>query len=430
MNKFYRAFLLIALVVNNSNVKAYESSNYDKDLPINCVSASVFPLVELLILNLDEVLINNLIMLLNDEAIVKLDEGRYSFDTEDLLEGENVIKAAPRSEALNGISTLDMVHLMQGLIVEDLNPLMAISADIDRSGSVTTKDLFDMRSIIIGLKPIGDLGQSFLIEKDRDLTGLDMYAFTNDFEEYTFESNSLDGVSSIELELFQYGNLSDAVSDFHKSDAQEIDLSIKMEDRSLVLDEVFEVVVRLGHSDMGTLAGAGLKLLHPNLELLSISAEEDNTDLIYNDQNEASTTFSFLPNENKKGCDITLTFKSKKKGMLSDLMQLDSEYNNEQINGNLELFKMSIEFVPETEVVDAFKIYPNPVINKLIINRINEADDFKVSIYNALGQLILSEKTSESTIEIDRSQLGTSQVVIVHVAYDDQYLVRRIVTSD
>jgi hypothetical protein len=59
-----------------------------------------------------------------------------------------------------------------------------------------------------------------------------------------------------------------------------------------------------------------------------------------------------------------------------------------------------------------FKIYPNPFKDNLIIERGENSDILKISIYNLLGQLFFSEFFSQDSIVIDLSLLGKAIYII------------------
>jgi hypothetical protein len=77
--------------------------------------------------------------------------GRYQFED---LQGMTAYLVRPykNDDTPNGISTLDMIKIQNHLLANHpiTNPYLLIAADVNRSGSVTTLDLIQLRRLILG----------------------------------------------------------------------------------------------------------------------------------------------------------------------------------------------------------------------------------------------------------------------------------------
>jgi PKD repeat protein len=79
--------------------------------------------------------------------------------------------------------------------------------------------------------------------------------------------------------------------------------------------------------------------------------------------------------------------------------------------------------IDQTENLNSFRVYPNPVNEKLTVEWNGKAE---ISVYNSLGQIINSEKDTVNSIEID-TQLWQTGIYLLSVQHGNSIVFRKIV---
>ena len=96
-----------------------------------------------------------------NKTIVTDNDGNFQFDQ--IPTGSNVqIKAYDNRDLLNGVSTLDLVHIQRHILgIQSLNdPYNAIAADADNNGKISASDLTVIRKAILGISSSFSNGQT------------------------------------------------------------------------------------------------------------------------------------------------------------------------------------------------------------------------------------------------------------------------------
>ena len=365
----------------------------------------------------------NVDLLLNQQEMNKVSPGIFSFSTNDLIPGINQIEVEATLNALNGTSALDMVLLMKGLFTDEpFTPAMAIAADVDLNGSVTTKDLFIIRKTILGIiSPPPSFSELFLLESSQDLTDFDRFDFINDFT--IFEFDETDNFVNDELN-FQIHKYSDLNSTFAKNDILQSDkATITLDNQSVVNGEEISVKIRIDPGDHTNLAGCAWKFLHPGLVLQQVSADS-RYDLLWNEQNEDETAFTFLSLEKEKFLEFELIFRATKTGLLSDMLQLDPEFQNEQVTHQRRVFPISLAFNSLNTMET--RVFPNPIHDHFFVQLPLTDVPAKISIYNAIGRKLHEESASESLVKINTDKFRGEQVILVQVATKGERITKKL----
>lgn len=381
--------------------------------------------IEIHILNWDKIEFKSPNLALNDQVLPKTSDGIFTFDTEDLLDGSNSISAVPDLGPLNCVSTLDLVMLFKGLTESiGLSPTMAIAADIDKSGSVSTKDLLNMRKSILGIISPDNLAQPFLLNKTQSIDAIDMFDFNNNFNEHIFDNEELQNISKVEFELFQYGNISDAKSDFHKSSENAAISTLSMPNRRITKGEEIEISLQLTNDNIGLISGAGWKLIHPKLRLVNVHT--NSSDIMWNDLESEKSSFSYLASVDQKSVSISITFKALADGLLSDLIKLDPSFQNEQINDALQSQPLELNFIQQASIDQTIKLFPNPTQDRFFIENQLPSSVYDVKLYNMLGQLVATRVLSTEPIEFNRNQFQSDHFLFVHFYNENEHIVKKM----
>ncbi len=413
--------ILVLAVFMFVNISILKADHFSNDTDVRLVEP---PFINLVITNFENLNSLEPVITLNGEIIPHDGSGTFTFDFNDLLEDDNVIEVVPNNNPLNNISTLDIVLLYRVLITELFGPVVDIASDVDRSGSVTTKDLNGLRKSIIGLSLDPLMGQPFIVERNEDLDNLDKFDFINSYNSFTFDRADVEGIESLEFELFQYGNLSEAVSEFHKSEVEVLDFDVKIQDQILSIGDIVEVPFVFAGDDVDII-GAGFRLQHPSLELVYINSGVYEHSISTNEQIESETTVLYLPEKPSDQLELSFTFKAKTSGRLSDLLLLDETYHNELIDEDFidNKLRLTIEKLETNE--DLFSIYPNPVVSDLYIEMSDPNSEYDVSITNLLGQQIYKGKLTKEHSRVSPI-LQEKGILVVLISNNETQIAERI----
>ena len=79
--------------------------------------------------------------------------------------------------------------------------------------------------------------------------------------------------------------------------------------------------------------------------------------------------------------------------------------------------------------VDAISVYPNPVSSILHINFPDAASNKEIKLFNSVGQLVFSTKTTEANVEVDVKSMGLKGSVVVQVISGNDVLSYRVVVK-
>ncbi len=79
--------------------------------------------------------------------------------------------------------------------------------------------------------------------------------------------------------------------------------------------------------------------------------------------------------------------------------------------------------INQAENSDSFRVYPNPVNDKLTVEWNGKAE---ITVCNSLGQIIISEKDAVSSLEIDTQHWQTG-IYLLSVQHGNSIVFRKIV---
>ncbi len=362
------------------------------------------------------------------------EEGAYAFN--DLAIGENYnLRPQLVIDPLNGISSFDLYLMAKHILEEELldTPYKMIAADVNKSGSVTTADLLELRRLI--LHNIDD----FQTNDSWSFVAAD-YVFAdpnNPFASLFPEEVLINGLSANEIHDFigiKVGDVNGTATTngLQEGDSRNFkgDLALALKDQDIEEGKTYEVSFRssqfiemVGYQfslnfDTDLLEYQGLRADG----LTNLSAANFGLSKL----GEGVITTSW---HNKSAVTImdetdlfTLRFTAKSNGLLSEALRISSEYTLAEAYGKLaetnaiELLKVDLRFDGTALAADRYILHqnnPNPFHDQTLIGfNLPEASTATLNIYNVKGELVKAvsgdfEKGYHS-IEIDRSDLGVT----------------------
>ena len=330
----------------------------------------------------------------------------YGFD--ELTEGENYdVTPYSNEDILNGISSYDLVLISKHILeMQTLDsPYKLIAADVNKSGSITTMDLVDLRKVILHINEEFANNTSWrFVEAD--------FVFpqpTNPFATIFPEAVSINGLTAEEEHDFvgvKVGDVNGSVVANALAGAEDRntvgDLVFITEDQQLSAGETYDITF---HSD-------NFNGIHGYQFTMNFDAEA----LIYggvlteelpnlNDGNfglsklkEGVITTSWTNQEamslTRASNLFTLRFTAKQDVLLSEVVSLNSSYTiAEAYNSDLELMNIDLKFNGESLTSSRLHLYqnrPNPFSSETLIGfDLPEAGAATLNIYDVNGILLM-----------------------------------------
>ncbi|HMQ97005.1 MAG TPA: SdrD B-like domain-containing protein [Candidatus Nanoperiomorbaceae bacterium] len=376
--------------------------------------------------------------------------GWYVFD--DLQYGYDYTVTPQRDgDYLNGVSTFDLVLISKHILgVQFLDsPYKRIAADVNRTESITTLDMIELRKLILSIDIAFSNNTSWrFVERD--------YVFPNpsnpwqeDFPEAISVNDLPDGgLSNADFVAVKIGDVSmDAVA----SSLQTIeDRDIKgtfvlsTEDKQVKSGET--VQASFYAKDISQILGYQFTLAFDEtaLRLVDMShglTKEGNFGLVYAEEGMITTSWNLTESEYWTQTDnnpllFSLTFEATADGYISDLMRVSSRYTQaEAYNVAGELLDVAFEFNTGQMVAQNYELYqntPNPFVNHTSIGfYLPKATQASLKIHDVTGKVIRIYRgdfaKGYNALNLTRAELGTDGVLYYTLETDDFTATRKMI---
>ncbi len=368
------------------------------------------------------------VTLVNGDAMEMTDaDGHYAFP--DMLMGSQYIVAPQKDvDYLNGVSTLDLVHIQRHILnIQELNsPYKLIAADADDSHSVTAIDLIELRKLILGVNDELPQNSSWrFVDADHQfIDALNPWVF--DMPEDYF-INQLDSDMAIDFIGVKIGDVNGSVianveSNVIENRASRWPLSFTIEEK--ILKEGQNDVIAFYSDSYERISGWQMTLEFDANNIEVVGVESDIVDIDeshYNiaSQNEGWITISYNTEEpldiDPTEAIFRLVVKAKNQVVSSDLISITSKVTpSEAYRGINEIVDIHLK-TQEVYMLSILSARPNPWKDHTDIEFvITEEGSCKWEVYDVNGRLVYTYDTAynEGThnFRIDRSHLPTAGV--------------------
>ena len=355
----------------------------------------------------DEGLENVEVLLIDDvtdETVIKPTDGtgHFEFDQAEYY-GMYSISPKSNSDILNGVSTLDLVHIQRHILgIDELDqPINLIAADVNADNKVTASDLVALRKVILGIT--------------NEYQNNNSWRFVPTNYEFLFPEDPWDFPESIIIENMM---LDDMDNNFTSIKIGDVNLSSKANARKQEVDNrstglhiaIDEKQVNTGSliaipvyaEDNVILSGLQLNMLFEDYDFDFVGIEAGAIGLkggdFYVDNNNIRISYASTSSIEINQGDVLFTLNMMAK---SNTSIFNIEINNEGMisesyDHNLESGKVTLEvrsqfdFTNRTEEVIST---PNPFNNKTNINfELDKEMDLMLNIFDVTGKNVLSKK--------------------------------------
>jgi hypothetical protein len=314
------------------------------------------------------------------------------------------VKPSKTDGWLNGVSTADIVKIQRHILgLETLNSAYKmIAADVNKSRSITAKDVSDLRKLILGITTEipGNTSWRF-VDKTYTFTN-PLTALDQNFPE-SFDINSVNGNMNLDFYAMKTGdvNQSAATKGFNGNTSRNRSvLELQSDELKLAKDEIKEVEIKVMNGDEFDGMQFTMQWDKSQLELLSVNGneelkiKEDNYSLLKS----AEGKLSFSWNGEMKNGDwiLKLSFKAKQECNVSNAIVVNSSITPSLsvVKNNGEEGQISMNFTGST--ANEFVVLqnePNPWNHETSIGMLlPQSGEVSITVYDVTGKVYLRDK--------------------------------------
>ena len=340
------------------------------------------------------------------EMFVTANDGMYAFNNVPLEQNYSITPLLDQFP-MNGVSSYDLILIAQHVLNVNLldSPYKMIAADINRSGSITTLDLVELRKMILYINSEFTNNTSWRFVDADFIFPYSDNPFATTFPEVVDINGLLEDVDH-DFVGVKIGDVNNTAipNNLLGGDDRTFNeqLHFDIEDVDLKEGEMYEVVFR--SSDFNMLKGYQYTLSFDvnQLEFVSLDVNDlpglsqDNFGLSLLESGAITTSWtSEMPLSLDASTDLfRMTFKAKRATRLSNTLQISSDFTKAEAydvntsNGQLNLLEVSLRFDTANEFT-LFQNIPNPFVDETAIGFIlPEASFATLTIYDVSGRVL------------------------------------------
>jgi photosystem II stability/assembly factor-like uncharacterized protein len=337
-----------------------------------------------------------------------------------------VIKGSKRDEWLNGVSTLDLIHIQRHIL--GVNRLGSgyklIAADVNNDLKITASDLVALRNTILGITesfPNNDswryLDSSTIVSNESPWPVDEVIEIKAGAVKMT--NQNFIGVKIGDVDNTASGSIKHNVLSLRKDES----VKFIIQDKSFIEKEIIEIPISAMAFDQ--LHGFQFTL-NSTLELLTIkSGSIQMTQGNFAKINDKYSTFSWFSDKpifsnDKEEILFTLIVKATSSGLLSGHIKLSSDITRKEayVNNNLESVPLEMIFQNNNKAENYIlhQNVPNPFIGETTIRyEVQQATKVKFTFYDNHGKTILTKNTEAvkgiNSILINKEEFNSRGVI-------------------
>jgi hypothetical protein len=364
--------------------------------------------------------------------------GQYNFGNSVPVGGNYMVTPIKNDDHSNGVNVLDVLLMQRHILglAPLATPYQIIAADVNKSGSVTSNDIVELRKLILGACTELPQNTSWrFIDKAHQFSN-PFNPFADNFKEYLSWQNIQTNQDDACFEAVKVGDLNNSVlynNLMQTDDRSAATLYFETNDRNVTTGEVFEVPFSLSDDVMGyqfTLNYEGLEL--EEVIPTDIRFTKDHF-AVFADKR--AITFA---------CDVagksgfTLRFRAKSSDKISNLITLNSRITEAlATNKTGDRFDIATRFNGTDIQTAPFVVYqnaPNPMSSSTLIGfHMPEAGEATLTITDELGRTIHVAEGQYSkgyqTFEVFRAQLSAKGLYFYTIRIDGQQATMRMIVD-
>lgn len=371
-------------------------------------------------------------------------QGRYSFYQ--LPNGQNLtVCPLKNTNWLNGISTADIVKIQRHILgIESLNsPYKLIAADVNKSKTITAKDVSDLRRMILGIinEIPGNTSWQFV---QKSFVFNDPKNTLNENYKECYEINFLNGNLNLDFIGLKTGDVNLSASNnlgTGLTGRNQNTMELEISDKQLAKDEIAEIEIRVANASLFDGMQFTLAWDKHQLELLNVTG---NSDYKIGDENysilrkqEALMSFCWNGELNDGDWILKMQYKARKTTRFSDAIHMSSEITpalavSKEYNEEVPL-TLRFNGVNEDEFI-VMQNEPNPWNQHTTIGMfIPVQGEVDLSIYDLTGKVLLNKKITVhkgyNEVQISSDLLPGNGVYYYQLDYLNHTATRKMIIS-
>jgi hypothetical protein len=364
--------------------------------------------------------------------------GTYSF-TELQDQGDFTVIPSKDDYHENGITTFDVILLQKHIVgSEELeSPYKQIAADVNRSGTITTLDLIQLRKIVLGIDTRFAENTSWRFV-DADFRFRDgVSALTQAFGEVK-NINNLSGSEEANFFAVKTGDLNASASAYVQPRSGEV-LTIEASGPNRQLQAGQEYRIDFRSSELAEVQGYQFTLeLGAGIELVDMIYAQAQAEHfgVFADRGVITTSW----NGKAQGHDLfSVVIRPDAAVLLEDVLRISSHYTAaEAYNGSDEIMELQLDWSTPVEVVNSSALYqnePNPFTGETQIGfRLAEADRANIRIRDVQGRLVLQHEgvyaAGVHQLRVKREDLPSAGVYYYTLQAGDFVATKKLILLD
>ena len=366
---------------------------------------------------------------LNGNPIQQINEFLDIIPKADLVIGNNTLNFPPSSSSqpLNSVSTLDLVYAQRFITEEeDEYPLRAVLFDVDDSGYLGINDLFTARQLILGMiTEVPAKNYLFVPVQYEFPVDFDPYDFTNlDFRNFDFDDSSVTN-EDLEFYVYQIGDINTVEDSLGGvSTTTRSEKKILIEDLQVNAGQTYEVPVTIRGEGLNTF-GAQVAFDFTNISMDDVESNYAGNVLWSNEVSIEDYRVQLLHNEIQEDWKFVLKFTATTSGKLSDLISLNSDFNNSIANLSQEL-DLELEFFETSSVKELLDINTTWNGDQLIIG-LNQFAEGDLILSTTDGRTLHSQGFEGSEVILSNDAMQVPGLYILSIKSEGNIYAKKIV---
>ncbi len=372
--------------------------------------------------------------------------GSYTFPAMQ-VGGQYRINPSKDSKPLNGVSTLDLIHIQRHILgIERLgSPYKIIAADIDKSNSVNGVDLVELRKLILGIYEDFPNNDSWRMVDESQIFFDALNPFTSSIDEnYIIHNLTADmEVDFIGVKVGDVNNTVELNANSAISSRSHINFDLIAKEKKYTRGENSEIVFSFP-SD-ATLDGLQTSLFFDTdrvevIELIPLATKLSAANFNSTKLQDGKLDISWDTNQADASSDLFFKVKVNilEDSWTSDIVEVDITGLNSEAYVSDEILRLKVNFEQDDLDNKEIKLYqnvPNPWTTETEIKYYLPADkEIKLSLYDINGRLIYQEqRRAEKGINkvlFSRSDLNVSGVLYYELVVDNFRSIEKMILLD
>ena len=373
-------------------------------------------------------------------------EGDYMFQDVPFYNGY-MLKPGKEDDALNGVSTLDIVLIQKHILgTKKLDsPYKMIAADVNKSNSISSIDLIEIRRLILGLQSDWSSVESWVfVPGDHDFADAEnpwtfpetsihngLYLSEDDVNFYGIKMGDVTGNAVVNLTSENVESRSSSVfsietSNFEFGAGGELRVPFRAVENSLIDGLQFTVefdasVLKYNGYESGVFA----------LGDVNVGLQKVQDGII-------TVSYDDIKGINVKGGSalFSLNFASKTAGEVEDVISINSAITSAEAydtNGNIkEIILLSSEMIAQGDSFELFQNQPNPFNNSTEIGFfLPEAGKATLEVMSADGKVIYKSSDNYekgmNRVNLDGSSLENKGVLLYRLEFNGYSATKKMI---